>query len=192
MFTSASEPSFRKLLGADWPNLTDAQVVALAQHYELLLRWNVRLNLTRVSKLEESVRFHYGESLFLAQVLPPGPLRIGDVGSGAGFPGIPIAVARPECSVDLIESDLRKAVFLREASRGMANITVLARRAKECETAYDWIVSRAVSVVEVLNTGLAPNAALLIGEEDSLTAFEARKVPFEERRIVGMFHVEQR
>src|SRR5579859_7963006 len=101
MSTSASEASFRKLLAADWPSLTDAQVATLAQHYELLLRWNLRLNLTRVSKLEEAVRFHYGESLFLAQALPSGPLRVVDVGSGAGFPGIPIAVARPENTVDL-------------------------------------------------------------------------------------------
>ena len=191
MSTSASEVSFRKLLTADWPSLTDEQVATLAQHYELLLRWNLRLNLTRVSKLEEAVRFHYGESLFLAQALPPGPLRVVDVGSGAGFPGIPIAVARPENTVDLVESDLRKAVFLREATRAIPNVTVIAKRAEDCEPSYDWVVSRAVSVTEVLQTRLAPTAALLIGEQDAQKAFEVRKVPWGEHRVIGLFHVEQ-
>ena len=192
MSISASEVSFRKRLAEEWPGLTDTQAIALARHYELMLRWNVRLNLTRVTKLEDAVRFHYGESLFLARVLPPGALHIVDVGSGAGFPGIPIAVVRPECTVDLVDSDRRKAVFLREATRDIANTTVIAKRAEDFEPNYDWIVSRAVSVREVLETGLAPKAALLIGESDASSAFEVRNLPWVERRVVGLFHVEQR
>jgi 16S rRNA (guanine(527)-N(7))-methyltransferase RsmG len=192
MSISASEVSFRKRLAEEWPGLTDTQAIALARHYELMLRWNVRLNLTRVTKLEDAVRFHYGESLFLARVLPPGALHIVDVGSGAGFPGIPIAVVRPECTVDLVDSDRRKAVFLREATRDIANTTVIAKRAEDFESNYDWIVSRAVAVREVLETGLAPKAALLIGESDASSAFEVRNLPWVERRVVGLFHVEQR
>ena len=71
---------------------------ALRLHYELLQRWNQKLNLTRIDSIERN----YGESLFLAQHLPPGELSICDVGSGAGFPGFPVAVARPECRVALI------------------------------------------------------------------------------------------
>jgi 16S rRNA (guanine527-N7)-methyltransferase len=192
MSISASEASFRKLLATEWPGLTERQLIGLAQHYDLMLRWNVRLNLTRVSKLEEAVRFHYGESLFLAETLPPGPLRIVDIGSGAGFPGIPVAVARPECTVDLVESDLRKAVFLREATHSISNIAVIAKRAEECEPNYDWIVSRAVAPGKVLTLGLAPEAALLLSEDDALSAFKIHKIPWGERRVVGLFHVEQR
>ena len=99
-------------------DLSPAQVSALDAHYQLLLRWNRTLNLTRVESLEEAVERHYCESVFLASHLPAGPLRVADIGSGAGFPGFPVAVARPDCQVTLIESHQRKAVFLREASRG--------------------------------------------------------------------------
>ena len=97
---------------------------ALQRHHELLERWNQRLNLTRI----DSVERNYGESLFLGKHLPEGPLRICDIGSGAGFPGFPVAVLRPDCEVTLIESHQRKAVFLKEAARGIANIRVLAKR----------------------------------------------------------------
>jgi 16S rRNA G527 N7-methylase RsmG len=91
----------------------------------------------------------------------------------------------------LVESDLRKAVFLREATRGILNVTVIAKRAEECKPSYNWVVSRAVSAGEVLKMGLAPKAALLVSEQDALTAFEVQRVPWGDRRVVGMFHVEQ-
>src|ERR1035437_3234294 len=96
--------------------LSPGQVEALEAHYQLLLRWNRTLNLTSIKRMEEVVERHYCESLFLGTHLPQGGLRIADVGAGAGFPGFPVAVLRPDCSVTLIESHQRKAVFLREAS----------------------------------------------------------------------------
>ena len=111
--------------------LSSGQCAALEAHYQLLLKWNRRLNLTSIKDLEEVVTRHYGESLFLGARLPEGALRIVDVGSGAGFPGFPVAVLRPECEVTLVESHQRKAVFLREASRGLPNVRVLGLRAEE-------------------------------------------------------------
>ena len=125
--------------------LSPGQVEALETHYQLLLRWNRTLNLTSIKRMEEAVERHYCESLFLGAHLPQGHLRIADIGSGAGFPGFPVAVLRPDCSVTLIESHQRKAVFLREASRNLPNVRVLARRAEDVKEQFDWAISRAVS-----------------------------------------------
>jgi 16S rRNA (guanine527-N7)-methyltransferase len=151
--------------------LTADQCSALESHYNLLVKWNRKLNLTSIQDPVEVVRRHYGESLFLAAQLPKGVLRIVDIGSGAGFPGFPVAILRPECVVTLIESHQRKSVFLREASRTIPNIRVLARRAEEVARSglqFDWAVSRAVSyedLAPVLKV-LAPSADLLTGREE--------------------------
>lgn len=147
--------------------LTAEQTAALEAHLELLMRWNRSLNLTAIRSREEAIERHYCESLFLGARLPAGTLRIADVGSGAGFPGFPVAILRPECSVTLIESHQRKAVFLREASRAVPNVQVLAKRAEDVTETFDWVISRAVSyadLVPFLNK-LAPNADLLSGAE---------------------------
>ena len=150
-----------------WFPLDDTQWRVLEAHYELLCRWNKVLNLTRIEQPEQAAERHYGESLFLASHLPPGNWRVADVGCGPGFPGFPLAVARPDCSVALIESHQRKAVFLREASRSVSNIRVIARRAEEVQEHFDWVVSRAVSYNDLAKClpALAGNAALLTGSE---------------------------
>jgi 16S rRNA (guanine(527)-N(7))-methyltransferase RsmG len=157
---------FRELLVkrvSDFCQLSSKQLDQFEQHYELMLRWNKVINLTRIEVVEEVVDRHYAESLFLGSKLPPGPLRCADIGSGAGFPGFPVAVLRPECSVTLIESHKRKGVFLKEAARNLPNVAVLAQRAEEVTQAFDWIVSRAVSWEDLHRyaTQLAPHLALL-------------------------------
>jgi 16S rRNA (guanine527-N7)-methyltransferase len=142
-------------------------VEALGALYQLLLRWNRTLNLTSIKRMEEAVERHYCESLFLGTHLPQGPLRIADIGSGAGFPGFPVAVLRPDCSVTLIESHQRKAVFLREASRKLPNVRVLARRAEDVGEQFDWAISRAVSYEDLASflKKLAASVDLLTGGE---------------------------
>jgi 16S rRNA (guanine(527)-N(7))-methyltransferase RsmG len=129
--------------------LSTFQVAQLEKHFELLKRWNRVLNLTSVHGMEEIVERHYCESLFLAKHLPPSTLRVADVGSGAGFPGFPVAVLRPECSVTLIDSHQRKGVFLRESARDIPNVNVIAKRAETVEDRFDWAVSRAVKFSEI-------------------------------------------
>ena len=143
--------------------LSPTQLDQLEQHYQLMLRWNKVINLTRIEVVEEVVDRHYAESLFLGSKLPAGPLKIADVGSGAGFPGLPIAILRPECGLSLIESHKRKAVFLKEASRKLPNVTVIAQRAEDVSQRFDWVVSRAVGWDDLQRfaRGLAPNLALL-------------------------------
>lgn len=147
--------------------LTAEQQSALEAHLDLLMRWNQKLNLTAIRSREEAIQRHYGESLFLGSHLPSGPLKIADVGSGAGFPGFPVAILRPECSITLIESHQRKAVFLREAARGLPNIRIMAMRGEEVRDSFDWVVSRAVSYSDLASflKKLAPNVGLLGGAE---------------------------
>jgi 16S rRNA (guanine527-N7)-methyltransferase len=143
--------------------LSSEQLALLETHYELLLRWNRILNLTRITELTEAVQLHYCESLYVAHFLPKQSLKIADVGSGGGFPGVPIAILRPDCTIDLIESHQRKSVFLAEAVRrlGLTNVGVIAKRAEEVRGAYDWVVSRAVNTEEIRSLQLAPSIALL-------------------------------
>jgi 16S rRNA (guanine(527)-N(7))-methyltransferase RsmG len=182
---------FRELLVrefAPYGSLTVEQTAALEAHYSLLTQWNARLNLTRIESVEDAVRLHYCESLFVGTKLPTGALRIVDVGSGAGFPGIPIAILRPECSVTLVESHQRKGVFLREASRSLENISIVTDRAENLAKEYDWLVSRAVLPKDLLKLELANNLALLVGSE-GIPGFENRElVPWGTGRYL-VFHV---
>jgi 16S rRNA (guanine527-N7)-methyltransferase len=162
--------------------LTSQQMGLLESHYALLNRWNRSLNLTSVRDMKDAITRHYGESLFLAAHLPEKCASVADLGSGAGFPGIPTAVLRPECSVTLIESHQRKAVFLKEATRHLGNVRVMAKRAEAVEGRFDWLVSRAVAPKEVLHfvPGLASNLALLLAREDAAKLILGSKLRFEE------------
>jgi 16S rRNA (guanine527-N7)-methyltransferase len=164
-------PEFADLLRsklAGIAELTADQVHRLQAHYELLCRWNHRLNLTSIGSLEEAVERHYCESIFLAQFLPQASLKIVDIGSGGGFPGIPVAVVRPDCSVTLVEAHQRKAVFLREASRGLPNVRVLPARAEEMAEVFDCAISRAVSYADLVAIlkKIAGTADLLTGDQE--------------------------
>jgi 16S rRNA (guanine(527)-N(7))-methyltransferase RsmG len=182
---------FRDLLVrefAPYGSLTVAQIDGLEAHYKLLTQWNARLNLTRIESVEDAVRLHYCESMFVGTRLPAGPLRIVDVGSGAGFPGIPIAILRPECSITLVESHQRKGVFLREASRNLKNVSVVTDRAENLRPAFDWLVSRAVSPKDLTKLNLANNFALLVGSEELPGSKLREPIPWGRDRYL-VFHV---
>lgn len=175
---------FKSLLESEflpYGTLSTEQLSQLEQHYQLLLCWNQRLNLTRITELLDAVRYHYCESLYLGHSLPKNPLRVVDIGSGAGFPGIPVAILRPDCRVDLVESHQRKAVFLREAARNLPNVEILPKRAETLFGVYDWMISRAVRPEDVLKLKLAPNVSVLGTEGDRL--------PWGENR--ALFHVKR-
>ena len=186
-----------------WLTLSLEQLTRLYSHYELLVRWNQRINLTSIEPGPQTVIRHYCESLFFGTHLPagPGPVTIVDIGSGAGFPGIPMAVIRSDWRVTLVESNRRKAVFLREATRGWNNVSVLDQRAEEVAGTFDWAVSRAVDPDEVLLSlpRLAARIGLMLGEDDfskvklrsDIAWLEAVRLPWGDRRlcVLGMFHV---
>jgi 16S rRNA (guanine527-N7)-methyltransferase len=88
-------------------------------YLELLMRWNARLNLTSLRQPEQIIQRHFVECAFAAVHLPADIESLLDYGSGAGLPGIPIAICRPEIRVTLAEAHGKKASFLREAVRAV-------------------------------------------------------------------------
>lgn len=124
-------------LGPTSWHLSDVDLAKVSTYIDLLLRWNARVNLTAIRNPEEIVTRHFGESFFAARHLFADPslaaacvetgnlpagigrTRLADIGSGAGFPGVPIKLWVPEISLTLIESNQKKAAFLREVCRAL-------------------------------------------------------------------------
>jgi 16S rRNA (guanine527-N7)-methyltransferase len=114
-------------------------------YLELLLKWNERMNLTAVRDRGEILRRHFVECIGCAQALPAGIGELLDFGSGAGFPGIPIAICRPEIAVTLAESQAKKAAFLNEVVRTLdLKASVFAGRAESIVRSFDCVTLRAV------------------------------------------------
>src|SRR6266581_1446024 len=97
--------------------LAQVQLQQLSDFLDLLLRWNAKTNLTSVREPEAIVTRHFGESLFLARHVSREERTVIDVGSGAGFPGIPLKIYSPHLAVTLTESQNKKAAFLNEVIR---------------------------------------------------------------------------
>jgi 16S rRNA (guanine527-N7)-methyltransferase len=171
------------------PSLSPYQLDQISTYIDLLLRWNARINLTAIRHPEEIVTRHFGESFFLARHLFPKsgtdrrplttdhrPPHVLDIGSGAGFPAVPLKLWAPHIHLTLIESNHKKAAFLREVARALTltNINVIADRAEVLAARPDFprtqvVTLRAVehfaAILPQAVTLMAPNAtlALLIG-----------------------------
>jgi 16S rRNA (guanine527-N7)-methyltransferase len=173
--------------------LSESQLKYISMYIDILLRWNQKLNLTAVRDPEEIVRRHFGESLFAAQHLfargetgrvgvglrpaqaeLSSALRVADVGSGAGFPGLPITLWVPEIHLTLIESNHKKATFLREVVRELALTIadVFSGRAEELpEGSADLVTLRAVERFD----SVLPIAARLVAAGGRLALFIGQK-----------------
>jgi 16S rRNA (guanine527-N7)-methyltransferase len=179
-----SPRSFRKDTGADEPRveaggpLSPIQLENISTYIDLLRRWNSRMNLTAVREPEEVLTRHFGESLFAARHLFPvagGRRRttnqVIDVGSGAGFPGLPIKIWAPDVHLTLIESNQKKASFLREVVRTLTltNVDVFSDRAEDFPSTAEVVTLRAVErfgqILPIAARLVAPagRLALLIG-----------------------------
>jgi 16S rRNA (guanine527-N7)-methyltransferase len=133
------------LAEAGLAGLTDAESGRLADYLELLLRWNARTNLTAIRDGDGILRRHFVESIACARSLPGGIRSLLDFGSGAGFPGIPISVCRPELEVTLAEAQNKKAAFLNEVVRTLRLHTkVFSGRAESMSSQFDCVTLRAV------------------------------------------------
>jgi 16S rRNA (guanine527-N7)-methyltransferase len=159
--------------------LTTDDLQHISTYIDILLRWNARINLTAIRDPDEIVTRHFGESFFTARHLFP--LRssaitassevngssLADIGSGAGFPGVPFKLWLRDLAVTLIESNHKKAAFLREIVRALrlTNINVLAARAESLrDAAFDVVTLRAVEQFE----SILPMAARLVAPRGRL------------------------
>lgn len=181
---SDSEPCQRR--SEEPAVLSETQLQRISTYIDMIQRWNARINLTAIRDEEEMVTRHFGESLFAARHLFPDAypesssvspvlkdmVRVADLGSGAGFPGIPIKLWATNIALTLIESNYKKATFLKEVARSLAltNVDVQNTRAEALPRAtFNAVTLRAVErfaeSITVASNLLVPNGrlALLIG-----------------------------
>lgn len=166
--------------------LSQAQVSQVVAYLDLLLRWNARMNLTAVRDPEQIVTRHFGESFFAARILFPDPsasATLADVGSGAGFPGLPIALLRPMVEASLIEAHGKKAIFLKEVCRvtGLENVAIVAQRAEVYAGSAEVVTFRAVEDF----AGILPISANLVVPGGRLAALLGSSQVTEAKRLLG-------
>lgn len=128
--------------------LSAEQLGQVSVYIDLLLKWNARVNLTAVRNVDEIVTRHFGESFFAAGRLlaRDSATEVIDLGSGAGFPGLPLAIYAPAARVALMEASAKKAAFLNEAISvlKLGNARVLNTRAEDSTETADLVIMRAV------------------------------------------------
>ena len=138
-------------------DLASKQIDQFLAYLDLLLKWNRKMNLTALRTPAEIISRHFLDSLLLLPHLPQNA-RLLDIGSGAGFPGLPLKIARPGLTIDLVEATAKKASFLKEAVRrlglsGMNVIPVFLGKepvALPPDVSWDFFVSRGVKLEAVL------------------------------------------
>ena len=159
--------------------LDPSQHERLSRYLDLLLAANLTMNLTRITDRAAAELHHVSDSLTLLPLLPQGEFRLADVGSGGGVPGIPLAIARPDAEVFLIESTRKKAAFLQRAVAELAvtNVRISDQRAEEVartkhRETFDVAVARAVATLDFLAEYCLP----LVKVGGSMLAMKGPKV----------------
>jgi 16S rRNA (guanine527-N7)-methyltransferase len=151
---------------------------SISTYISLLLRWNSKISLTTVTDPVEIVRFHFGESMFAASCTSIREGRLADVGTGAGFPGLPLKLIAPELSLFLIESNTKKAAFVSEVSRELQFDHVEVYRGRmetvpASEGRFDFVAARALGMHQELlawsrsHLPVSGRVLLWLGERDA-------------------------
>jgi 16S rRNA (guanine527-N7)-methyltransferase len=152
--------------------------LAIQKYISILLRWNEKIALTTITDPLDIVRLQFGESMFGALAFPIKEGRLADVGTGAGFPGLPLKLLLPSMDLFLIESNAKKASFLSECIRELKLTGVEVYRSrfediKSQESRFDFVTARALGGYSDLVTWsqrqIAPRGALVLwlGEQDA-------------------------
>jgi len=153
MTTSLDQPlaetTIRRALGEFQISVDDKQVFLIQQYMKMLRHWNEKLNLTAIRDPLEILHRHFCESMFGAMAVPLNSGRLADIGSGAGFPGIPMKILKPDLELLLVESSIKKGTFLAEVMRELEleNTKVLINRYEELSedlAPLEYVCSRAL------------------------------------------------
>jgi 16S rRNA (guanine527-N7)-methyltransferase len=184
--------------------LAEAQLDQLTKHYSRLVHWNRRINLTRIIEPEEAARLHYAESLFGARFIGDAASLL-DIGSGAGFPAVPLAVARPDVQVTALEANKKKSLFLKEVKDELRlnNFEVVTTRLEAFDwSGYELVTSRALDRAEAILPGVvehlaghqrlmlycAPELLTAIKQSQSSTpSVETHSIPQSDSRLIAIF-----
>ncbi|MBQ5475956.1 MAG: 16S rRNA (guanine(527)-N(7))-methyltransferase RsmG, partial [Lachnospiraceae bacterium] len=145
-------------------SLSDKQIQQLDLFYDLLVEKNKVMNLTAITEFDDVLVKHFADSLSICTVLPSDIKTVCDLGTGAGFPGIPMAIAYPDISFTLIDSLNKRIKFLQEVvdALGLTNVTLVHARAEEAgrnkayREKFDLVVSRAVANIATLSEYCLP------------------------------------
>lgn len=179
---------------------TPALLESIATYIELLLRWNLKVNLTAITDPQEMVTRNFAESFMAARWLTTAEGRLCDVGSGAGFPGLALKLLLPHWRVILLEPTVKKAAFLAEAARtlGLQNVEVARCRWEEAGNALgiespslDALTSRALGgydeLAEWAASHLKPGGRLILwlGEQDAQELESLNGWIWERRSVSG-------
>lgn len=155
MIHRVPHPLWTKLAREAYIDLSPEQLSLLDRYLDSLVAWNEKLNLTRIVDRADAEVKHIADALTLLKHLPkPGelPIRLADVGTGGGVPGVPLAICRPDAKVTLIDSTKKKldAVMAICSDLGITNVQARHTRVEAVRDRYEAIVARAVADVPTL------------------------------------------
>lgn len=172
-------------------------------YIDLLLLWNQKTSLTTVTDPTEVLRFHFGESLLALSTVPIRRGRLADVGSGAGFPAVPLGMVSSDMSVILIESNHKKATFLAEIVRALQIENIEVRRTRMDEVSFDeekvdFVTARALGIDDDFldwahrSLNLGGSAVLWLGDADAREISKKNgwrwsdpiRIPSSDRRVI--------
>jgi 16S rRNA (guanine527-N7)-methyltransferase len=192
----------RALLAPFASQLSDDHIVAFSKYLDLLIRWNRLVSLTTVNDTEEIVERHFGESIFAASVVDLHG-RLADVGSGAGFPGVPLKILLSRVEALLLEPNLKKSAFLIDLCVALALNDIKVVRSRYEDLAphlepFDFITSRAVGDYKRMLRWARPalksggRVILWLGEQDATALAEVPdwqwslpvRIPGSRRRVL--------
>lgn len=174
--------------------LPDDSALQFGRFFDLLVRWNARTNLTAIRDEDGILRRHFLECIITARSLPPAIGHLLDLGSGAGFPGVPIALCRPDIRVFLAESQNKKAAFLNEVVRTLGlGCKVHSNRAETLGRKFDCVTLRAVDRMHdaiVSAAGLLRDSGLLaiittLGEVERIRDIPGNAIAWQVPQVIA-------
>ena len=184
--TPPSSDTIRRALGEFQLTANDLQVSQIQQYIRTLLAWNEKVNLTAIREPLEILYRHFCESMYAANVISLQKGRLADIGSGGGFPGIPLKIMLPDMEVFLVESNVKKATFLAEVVRDLqlTGTRVLVSRYEELDeevAPLNVVCCRALGEVEPL---LAWARSERVGAKETILWIGGRDLEVA-RRVAG-------